>query len=187
MFTFELIFLCLTLCHVIRVMFSFLLYIRSEGVLKSVFGFFSLLCCQALALSLIQQSGPALLSFGPHGNYLLENNENYTAFFSSAGSHFVNNVRNSTSSFFHSGLIAAVFEHPCVTHILLLLTLKNGFSLFSKVKQLFRNLTQEFALRQSGGRRQGVCKNIGRYLPQLSPLIVLNFTRTGRWKQAAGF
>ena len=80
------------------------------------------------------------------------------------------------SSLFHSGLITAVFEYPCVTHIFLLLTLNNGFSLFSKVKRLFRNLTQEFALRQSGGKWQGVCKDIGRYLPRFFPPIVLNFT-----------
>ena len=141
--------------------------------------FFNLLCCQALALSLIWHSGSALLSSGSHGNYLLENIQNYTAFLSSSGSQFMNNIRNGTSSFFHSGLITTVseyFEYPCVTHILLFLILNNGFPLLSKISRLFRKLTRESVPKQSCGRWQGVWEDIGRYLSRVSPPIVLNFT-----------
>lgn len=78
---------------------------------------------------------------------------------------FMNNTRNGTSSFFSSGLITAAFEYfecPWVTNIHLFLVLQNVFLSLLRVKQLVKNITQESAPRQCGGRRQGVCEDLVR-------------------------
>jgi len=174
-----LIIIALFLCHAIRVIFSFLLYIRSDKVLQSVFTFFNSLCCQALTLVLIWNSGSALLSFGSHGNYLSENIQNYTAFLFSSGHQFINNIKNGTFPSFHSGLITTVweyFEDPSVTHVLLFLILNNQFHFLSKISRLFRKLTWESVPKQSCGEWLGVWDDVSRYLSRVSPPIVLNFT-----------
>lgn len=128
LFVALLIFFCVILVYVICAMFSLLLYIKSESLLKAAYGFFfSSLCCKALAFSLVWYSDPALLSFLTFGNYPFGNIKNYTLLLSFSGRQFVNGIRNGTSSFFPCGRITAAFEffkHPWVTNILLLLVLQ---------------------------------------------------------------
>lgn len=67
-------------------------------------------------------------------------------------------------------------EHPWIIKMLLLVCLRDLFVAFPKVKQLFRNTTQRYALRQCGYRWHGVCENMGGYVEQLSPPVVWDFT-----------
>lgn len=167
-----------TMLYVVRSLFSlFFLYIRSENVLKSVFGFFIMLCCNMLAFSFVWYSGPVLLSFWSPGDYLFGYIKNYTAFFFSPSSQFVNNIGGGAFFFSPCGLIAAAFEYfgyPWSDVILLLLVLV--FFFLPKVKQFIKNIIQGPAPRQSSCGWQGVWGDMGRYVSRFSPPMVLNFT-----------
>ncbi|XP_071886614.1 uncharacterized protein [Anas platyrhynchos] len=177
MFDFLLIFFCVTMLYVVHSLFSFFLYIRSEKVLKSVLGFFIMLCCNMLAFSFVWYSGPALLSSWSPGDYLFGNIKNSSAFFFAPSSQSVNNIGGGAFFFSPCGLITAAFEYfgyPWSDIILLLLVLV--FVFFPKVKQFIKNIIQGPVPRQSSCGGQGVCGDLGRYLSQFSPPMVRNFT-----------